>query len=75
MKPNKTIIELAQSFGFDTAEYVGEWQNYQVFAPAMNDGSECPCIGEPIMVLYDGKSTRQAENWEWKQIVADLKLT
>ena len=69
MKPNQTIIELAQSYGFDGAEYTTEWQGFKVFTPTFNDPDKVAYIGEPIFILYDGKDTRTAARIEWEQIL------
>lgn len=68
MKPNQTIIDLAKSYEFDGAEFLTEWNGYQVFTPIISDG-DAPTVGEPILVLYDGKDTRVATREEWSQIL------
>ncbi len=71
MKPNQTIIDLAKSYGFDGAEYLTEWNGCQVFSPTTESG-DVPIIGEPVLILYDGKDTRVAARFEWEQILDAL---
>lgn len=71
MKPNQTIIDLAKSYGFDGAEYLTEWNGYRVFTTT-SDGDDAPMVGEPILILYDGKDTRVAAREEWEQILDAL---
>ncbi len=68
MKPNQTIIKLAQSYGFDGAEFMTEWEGYKVFNPTFNDPEQVAFIGQPVLILYDGKDTRIAAPFEWKEI-------
>ncbi len=72
MKPNQTIINLAQSYGFDGAEFTTEWNGYKVYTPIFNDPEKVAFIGEPILILYDGKDTRVAASFEWEQILDTL---
>lgn len=75
MKPNQTIIDLAKSYGFDKAEYLTEWNGYQVFTPKTDDGNALT-VGEPILIMYDGKDTRVATREEWGlilDVLADKK--
>lgn len=72
MKPNQTIINLAKSYGFDGAEYMTEWNGYKVYSPIFDDPERIAFIGEPVLILYNGKSTRIAASFEWKQILDTL---
>ena len=67
MKPNQTIIDLAKSYGFDGAEFEREWNGYRVFNPIFEDPDEMVFIGQPVVILYDGKSARIATDWEWRE--------
>lgn len=69
MKPNQTIIDLAKSYGFDGAEFEAEWNGFQVFNPTVEKGKDIPIIGEPVLILYDGKDTRVATFLEWQDFV------
>lgn len=71
MKPNQTIIDLAKSYEFDGVKYLTEWNGFQVFAPT-NDNGDAPTVGEPILILYNGKDTRAASREEWGQILDAL---
>ena len=71
MKANQTIIDLAKSYDFDGAEHLTEWNGYQVFTPTIDNG-DAPAVGEPILILYDGKDTRVAAREEWEQILDAL---
>ena len=48
-----------------------EWNGYQVFTPTIDKG-DAPTVGEPILILYDGKDTRVATRDEWEQILDAL---
>ena len=67
MKPNKTIIDLAKSYDFDGAEFENCWNGYKVFNPTFDDPNKIAFIGQPIVILYDGKSARIATDWEWQE--------
>lgn len=71
MKTNQTIIDLAKSYGFDGAEHLTAWNGFQVFCPTTESG-DAPIIGEPVLILYDGKDTRVAARFEWEQILDAL---
>ena len=71
MKPNQTIIDLAKSYGFDGAEFECEWNGYKVFNPTFDDPDKVAFIGKPILILYDGKNTRVADEWEWQEYIED----
>lgn len=71
MNPNQTIIDLAKSYGFDGAEHLTEWNGFQVFSPT-TESEDAPIVGEPILILYDGKDTRVAARLEWEQILDAL---
>ena len=71
MKPNQTIIDLAKSYGFDGAEFECEWNGYKVFNPTFDDPDKVAFIGQPILILYDGKNTRIADKWEWQDFIVD----
>lgn len=71
MKPNQTIIDLAKSYDFDGAKFLTEWNGFQVFTP-INDNGDAPAVGEPILILYNGKDTRVAARDEWGRILDAL---
>lgn len=73
MTPNETIISLAKSYGFDGAEYERDWNGFHVFAPTLNDPDADMCIGEPVVILYDGKDTRVAITEEWQEYFAYVR--
>lgn len=73
MKPNQTIINLAKSYGFDGAEFECEWNGYKVFNPTFDDPNKIMFIGMPILILYDGKNTRIADEWEWEEYIEDFE--
>ncbi len=72
MEANQAIISLAQSYGFDNAEYLMDWYDFHVFRPTFNDPDKEAYIGEPVFILYDGKTTRVSASEEWGQIIDAL---
>lgn len=69
MKPNQTIIDLAKSYGFDGAKFEAEWNGFQVFTPIFDDPDKVAFIGDPVLILYDGKDTRTASFPEWQEFI------
>lgn len=74
MKPNQTIIDLAKSYGFDGAEYECEWNGCKVFNPTFDNPDKVVFIGKPILILYDGKNARIADEWEWQEYIEKIKI-
>ena len=73
MKPTKKVLAIAKSYGFDGAEYNGEWNGYKVFDPIFDDPDKFVIIGQPIIILHNGKTTRIASEWEWPEILDGYK--
>ena len=70
MKPNKKTINLAQEYGFETAEYLYSRDGYDVFTPANNvPDEETPIIGEPIYIIQKGDTS-----YTWQGIGEPLLL-
>gem|GEM_PF-7085435 len=70
MKPNKKTINLAQEYGFETAEYLYSRDGYDVFTPANNvPDEETPIIGEPIYIIQKGETS-----YTWQGIGEPLLL-
>ncbi len=57
------IQEFAQTSIFDTAEYIGKWEDYEVWEPGFSDG-EPRCIGFPQFILVKGETIRWSKDWE-----------
>lgn len=72
MKPNKTIIGIAKSYGFDNYEKVGEWKGYTIYSPYNNDG-KMRFIGQPVFILSKGNETRVAMKEEWRLFIQTIK--
>ena len=71
MKGDKSIVEVAKSYGFDGAEYVADWHGFNIFTPTMKNG-EIPRIGQPVFILSKGDETRIATEKEWSQFIFDI---
>lgn len=71
IQPNQKVIDLAKSYGFNSAEYVADWRGFNIFTPTMKDG-EIPRIGQPVFILSKGDETRIATEKEWSQFIAYL---
>lgn len=67
----KEILNIANQFGFDNYERVGNWHGYEIYAPYKNNGS-IPCIGEPVFILVKGTEIRVAEEKEWSEFITQL---
>lgn len=65
----KKIIKLAKSYGFDGAEYIQDWGEHKVFLPTFNNPTKDVFIGQPIIILYDGKDARIASDLEWEEYI------
>lgn len=59
----ENIIKFAQSSIYDTAKYIGKWNEYAVYEPGFND-DEPRFIGFPSFILVKGDSIRWTKGWE-----------
>ena len=65
------VKKFAQKFGYDCAEYRGEWKQYQVYAPTIED-DEPANVGKPEFVLVLGDSIRMATEDEVFEYIDSL---
>lgn len=61
--PNKAVIKLAKSYGFDGAEFLFYWNGYKVFNPIC-DNDEVKLIDKLIFIIQNEIKTRIVENSE-----------
>lgn len=67
----KEILNIANQYGFDNYERVGNWEDYEIYTPCNNDGA-IPYIGQPIFFLVKGNEIRIAEESEWELFITQL---
>lgn len=71
-KSNKTVLDLAKSYGFDAIEKPFYWNGYEVYSPYNKDG-RIRFIGQPVFILQKGRETRVAAEFEWQEILDMLE--
>ncbi|HCG36154.1 MAG TPA: hypothetical protein DER23_07410 [Clostridiales bacterium] len=54
---NKRIIAYAKEQGYETAVYLKQWKDYDVYEPVY-DSSCAACIGVPLVILVKGDEIR-----------------
>lgn len=53
----KKIKEFASEYGYDNVEYLGKWEEYEVYDPFFDD-NEFHAIGLPLRILVKGDVIR-----------------
>jgi len=68
------IINYAKAQGYDSAEYLCEWQGYDVYEP-FYDGDETKHLGVPLVILVHGETIRMSTEEEaYKQLDESLGI-
>ena len=59
MKLDK-IINFAKEQGYETAEYIGKWKNYDLYEPVFSTEAEVSYIGLPFTIMVKGDLIRMS---------------
>lgn len=68
---DERIINYAKSLGYDGAEYKGEWKEFDVYEPTLNEPAD---IGKPVFILNRGEqlfTTTEKEAFEYIDSLPD----
>ena len=73
-KPPRNVIQYAKENGFDTARFLTNWDEYEVYEAVFdNNIEETPIIGFPQFILYQNEETRFTAFEEYQQISNSLR--
>ena len=67
-----SVIHIAKNSGFDTAKYMGKWNNYDIYSPSFSDNIT-HYIGSPLYILFNEDELRWATIKENLVILKELK--
>jgi len=70
MTPEK-IVKFAQSSIYDTADYIGKWNGYDVYEPGWND-DEPHCVGFPSFILVKDDNIRWTKDWDESRAIMSV---
>lgn len=74
VKPPRKVLQFVKENGFDSASFVTQWEEYQVYEAVFNnDEKEVPMIGFPQFVLYQNGKTRFTAFEEYQKISNSLR--
>ena len=65
-------MQLAKEYGFESAIYCCDWENFSIYEPIFADSDDIPMIGEPQFILYDNGKIRFATFDEYQKFVKYL---
>lgn len=68
------IIEYAKAEGYDSAEYAGQWLDYEIYHPHFEGEDELhpAMVGLPFSILVKGETIRMSKPEEIFQILDAL---
>ena len=73
-KPPRKVIQFVKENGFDTAVFLTQWGEYDVYEAVFeNDEEEIPMIGVPQFILYQNGETRFTAFEEYQNISNSLQ--
>lgn len=72
-KPPKKVIQYAKENGFDSANFLTQWDAFEVYEAVFENNEEAPVIGFPQFILYQNGETRFTAFEEYQKISNSLR--
>lgn len=72
LKNDKNVTEFANKYGYNGAKYVGDWKEYKVYEPYM-DEQQVSYIGLPMVILVNDKGEIRMSTSDEAMIIQDDK--